>query len=272
MRTAQNLLERSMRSLLGVGLILTSFSVAQTAAAACGDGVVQQPPEQCDDGNLAIGDCCDARCQYETVGAACGLDDLCFGGDAVCDGLGTCSPSQPDCTAAAAGGIVFDAYSISLRDPGDPDKARMRFGRRRLRQLRFDALGRPDVDTRYAFCLYESEFFLENVTRVLVSGELATGSSWRQKSNAAWKYTHKSPEPGGIRRVSVTGQGWGRLRVRAGGSAFRLPGPASADAYFESPGIVVGLVGEERRCWLAGIPTTGHNTSTQFKAKRPITN
>jgi cysteine-rich repeat protein len=39
----------------------------------CGDDVLDQPSEQCDDGNSVNGDCCSSTCQFETTAAACEL-------------------------------------------------------------------------------------------------------------------------------------------------------------------------------------------------------
>ncbi|HSP98646.1 MAG TPA: hypothetical protein VL049_15600 [Candidatus Dormibacteraeota bacterium] len=54
----------------------------------CGNGT-QDPGEQCDDGNVANGDCCDVDCQFEANGSACPADgNVCT--DDVCDGAGSC--------------------------------------------------------------------------------------------------------------------------------------------------------------------------------------
>lgn len=57
--------------------VLMLFSV-NAFAIFCGDGVVNQPTEQCDDGNNIDGDGCSAECLIETVEPRCGdgiLDD-----------------------------------------------------------------------------------------------------------------------------------------------------------------------------------------------------
>ncbi|MBX3028202.1 hypothetical protein KF840_25210 [bacterium] len=64
------------------GLLVDNFS------SPCGDGILDFG-EQCDDGNVADGDCCSATCQYETAGSACGADGEPCTAD-VCDGAGTC--------------------------------------------------------------------------------------------------------------------------------------------------------------------------------------
>ena len=66
------------------------------AGAVCGDGTVDTG-EQCDDGNLADGDCCSSTCRFEALGTACDDGNFCTVND-VCNGLGTCAgPDRRDC-------------------------------------------------------------------------------------------------------------------------------------------------------------------------------
>ncbi len=62
----------------------------------CGDAVVEAG-EQCDDGNVAGGDCCSATCQFEPGGSFCQDGKVCTQGD-VCNGVGGCVPG-PACLA-----------------------------------------------------------------------------------------------------------------------------------------------------------------------------
>ena len=52
----------------------------------CGNGMLE-PGEQCDDGNVLGGDCCDAACQYEPAGSLCSDGAYCNGAE-TCDGAG----------------------------------------------------------------------------------------------------------------------------------------------------------------------------------------
>jgi len=57
-------------------------------SAGCGDAFLD-PGEECDDGNLAAGDCCSPTCQFEPQGDPCGgAADSCT--SEVCDGTGRC--------------------------------------------------------------------------------------------------------------------------------------------------------------------------------------
>ena len=82
-------------------------------AHVCGNGVVDLG-EQCDDGNLAAGDCCSPTCQFEPAGQAC-ANNPCISGS-TCDGAAACVGGAPNtlpcndgnaCTTAdtCAGGV-----------------------------------------------------------------------------------------------------------------------------------------------------------------------
>lgn len=51
----------------------TANDSCREALPVCGDDVLDQPSEQCDDGNTSGGDCCSPTCQFETTAAACEL-------------------------------------------------------------------------------------------------------------------------------------------------------------------------------------------------------
>ena len=100
----------------------------------CGDGMLDDAGEQCDDFNQTSGDCCSSSCQLEPAGAPCSPDGkLCT--DDACDGAGTCqhvdnsAPCGTTCAPAtcAAGQCVFGG----LAPAGTPcdDAQRMHHGR-----------------------------------------------------------------------------------------------------------------------------------------------
>ena len=63
-------------------------------AAVCGNGTVEAD-EQCDDGNLANGDCCSSSCQFEAAGT------VCRAAAGVCDLQETCTGASGTCPADA---------------------------------------------------------------------------------------------------------------------------------------------------------------------------
>jgi len=87
----------------------------------CGNGLVEDANgEQCDDGNVLSGDCCDALCQFEIAGSACASDGNPCTDDA-CDGAGNCASTAnlASCDDGSAC-TVGDACSGGSCQPGTP--------------------------------------------------------------------------------------------------------------------------------------------------------
>jgi cysteine-rich repeat protein len=68
-------------------------NVHYSPAGICGDSSVDAG-EDCDDGNMADGDCCSSTCAFEATGSNCDEQDACTTSD-TCDGAGTCNPGAP---------------------------------------------------------------------------------------------------------------------------------------------------------------------------------
>lgn len=88
--------------------------------APCGDGIVDAG-EQCDDDNVASGDCCGASCQFESNGSPCATDgNACT--DDQCDGAGACT--HPANVAPCSDGIFCNGVDVCAggvcTHPGDP--------------------------------------------------------------------------------------------------------------------------------------------------------
>ncbi len=77
-------------------------SATPTPTPFCGDGKVEGP-EQCDDGNMADGDCCSATCLFELADAPCTDDGNACTRD-ICNGAGVCQhPASPAGTTCSDG-------------------------------------------------------------------------------------------------------------------------------------------------------------------------
>lgn len=78
----------------GNGKFIAKNSAAPAACPLCGNGSVNGPDEQCDDGNNVSGDCCSATCQQEPNGNACSDGNPCTSNDTctsgVCNGAPNC--------------------------------------------------------------------------------------------------------------------------------------------------------------------------------------
>lgn len=241
-----------MRFCAAVGAFATMLVVggaASDASAACGDGVVEAPGEQCDDGNVDDGDCCSSVCDFEAEGAACNTSDLCYSTAlATCDGAGAC-------IARYVVPENFDAVSVVVSDSDDTSTESVRWKRGRVRIDGFP-VGDPSATTRYAFCVYAGVEvpYVQTPGTVFFSKEIPTGSQWLALSDGSgWRFRGDKNTAGGIRAVTVGGRE-GRLgrfaSFRAGSRAgLGLPGPIAVDRYFDiepySIGVVVGLVNDE---------------------------
>ena len=63
----------------------------------CGNGILE-PGEDCDDGNVLAGDCCNAMCQFEAAESPCPDGVYCNGAE-ICNGEGACLSGTPiDCS------------------------------------------------------------------------------------------------------------------------------------------------------------------------------
>ena len=98
------------------------LNAAQTVQLACGNGVVD-PGEQCDDGNVADGDCCSATCQLDAAGTECSDGDACTLGD-TCNATGGCLGGSPVvCTVldqCHVAGVCNPATGV-CSNPNKPD-------------------------------------------------------------------------------------------------------------------------------------------------------
>src|SRR5688572_8393360 len=128
------------RHLVLFAMVACASVAPSSGFAACGDGILESPAEQCDDGNTDAGDCCAADCQYEQEATPCGLDDVCIKAvGATCNGEGDCAP--PDTTFFCVGNSVADLF-----DPGAPEEQSIRMRGRDSEAT--DNLGDPSAGDR----------------------------------------------------------------------------------------------------------------------------
>src|SRR6185295_10734212 len=113
----------------GLFLALALFLLAPIVARAeCGDGDVQTPEEQCDDGNTTDGDCCSSSCQFEPPSVecrsstgACDIAEFCTGASGECPAdtksLSECRAAAGDCDVAeSCDGVGDDCPADGFRD------------------------------------------------------------------------------------------------------------------------------------------------------------
>ena len=76
-------------SLLTALLALEPLAPSIRADDLCGNGSIDSPSEECDDGNSANGDCCSATCKLEPPGTHCDNHSVCAQ-EGACNSAGTC--------------------------------------------------------------------------------------------------------------------------------------------------------------------------------------
>ena len=208
----------------------------------CGNGV-REGFEECDDGNLLDGDCCDSTCHFEPAGTVCAsAGDPCL--EALCDGAGTC-----------------DAEGLSCRVPVAPEAGRLvlRHGRQDRLTWRWTTgfsikadFGDPVNATAYDLCLYDKGTgSLRLVARASASaGESCSGAPCWNETPRGYKYRNPA---GPLQQLVLQGDLPGRAQITARSAA------ADCRCRCLSP----------RRCWCAcgrGTGSAGAGTTASRRA------
>jgi len=215
---------------------------------SCGDGIVDAG-EQCDDGNNVNGDCCDATCQFETAGSACG-STLCTG---QCDGSGNCG-IRTDCRGAAKGGLL-------LKNSMDDSKDKLVW-----KWLKGDAttladLGTPTGTTAYALCIYSGT----SGAAIAEADIPPSASLWTAAGTKGFKFKDPSGTPNGVQKALVKSGDAGKAKALVKGKGTNLPDPTMP---LTLP-ITVQLVNSNNVCFETDFASFIKNDAGQFKAKTP---
>lgn len=207
-----------------------AFFLPDVAVAVCGNGVVEGPAEQCDDGNTDSGDCCAPDCTFDALFTRCESGAICLAG--ACDGSGVCTTGPRFCV---------NTGRADLKDPGAVERQsiKARF-RAEQSQLTLADLGDPTVDTRYGVCITGTALQSDEMT-LLYEFELPTGTGW-QKTSKGFLYRRPAGASTPLRRVrinaeyrEVEGFGWldTATTVAGKGAGLSLPGPVDTAQYFD---------------------------------------
>jgi len=231
----------------------------------CGNGDVEGD-EECDDGNLVGGDCCDAACRAEPAGAPCRDDeqptdeDLCT--TPVCDGDGECEREDqpaPDCV------WPFEARASTLRihDADDDAKDRLVWTWRRGGSRDF---GDPADATAFALCLYDDTGTVAAL--VVPAGGSCGGHACWTETAGGFRYRNRTGEPDGATALRLRQSRHGgrtAIRLDAAGDLLDLPDLAS----LESPLTVQLRRSGSAACWSARytIPTTRKAIARRLREK-----
>ncbi|MFN8641614.1 MAG: M6 family metalloprotease domain-containing protein [Candidatus Binatia bacterium] len=177
----------------------------------CGNGTVD-PGEQCDDDNLANGDCCSSTCQFEAGGSPCAGDNNPCTDDA-CDGAGSCaSVATPlaGCRTAAKGLLLLKTNVDYNRD-----RLVWKWGKGAL--LAPAELADPITSATYALCLYAG-----TASTLVGDATLLPGPDWSPVGSSGYKFKGYS---GGLTNALLKGGAAGAAKAMAKGRGPSLPDP-----------------------------------------------
>jgi cysteine-rich repeat protein len=268
---------------VGAGPVVFSvlrFDGASGALDACGDGI-RDAGEQCDDGNVADGDCCSNACQTSgSDGLACQdsdvctTDGVCRGGSCVGHGVVPCEPC-----GVCDPGLGCLATPSDCRVPGETQGATVDLRRGRAR--RTDALswtwsstagtvkadlGDPRAATGYALCLYRDNGLDQAVTPLVApaGGRCGGTKCWRATARG-FEYRDPALTPTGIAGASLRARHGGRARIHVWGSGGRLGLP---ELPLSTPKITIQLKRTDTAiCWGADETVVARNRHNRFTAK-----
>jgi cysteine-rich repeat protein len=235
----------------GIQVALDGFAIEAPDAHICGDGA-EDGPEECDDGNTAAGDGCDASCLDET--------------------LSTC-PAAPSTQCVAAGKA---SLSIQEKNAG---KERLTAKLQGFASATAQAdFGDPVTgSTRYDLCVYGPTGALVASLGVDRAGDACGPQArpcWKDKRGKGWSYKDAGGSASGVRKLSASSgpAGKGKLQLQAGNNAAKGQSalPAGVVAALEgASSATLQLLASDGPCYEAALATVQKADGVQFKAKAP---
>jgi cysteine-rich repeat protein len=249
------------------GALITSITdpgfsqLTGVAISQCGNGVLD-PGEQCDDGNLVDGDCCNALCQFETAGSPCDDGEPCTV-DA-CNASGVCVgiPHSACLTGAS------DSFQVKL--PGGA-KNQIKWKLSKGQAFTQADLGDPTTTTTYRLCVYDTTTGVASLKTSLVIPPNAT--TWHSKDPKGLAYVDKAGAQDGVTKAQLKTGPAGKTKVQLSAKGTSLPAitPFSGtELYDKDPKVTVQLLNSATStCWSTDFTNAKKNTATSFSAKAP---
>jgi cysteine-rich repeat protein len=267
----------------GSGVCLSNY---EATTFDCGDsGTACTNQDKCD----GAGSCADQGVVAEGTlcddGDACTVADACAG--AVCAGAPIdCDDANP-CTedsCEAGDGCVSTGAPVDAGTCYGAAKAKLKIGdaaevgadKLSWKWIKGDAfeqpaLGEPDVDTRYALCVYD---MLADVPSLAASIVVEPSGLWTTRAPKGWSYKDTSGSSSGATKVAIkTSAVDGKTKIvfAAGGAGLLLPGSVGGDEYFHQDGsVLVQLLSEGGECWSSEfVAASSVNLETKFVGSQP---
>src|SRR5262245_15502949 len=198
------------------------YDACVAGCSLCGNGMLDGD-EDCDDGNNAGGDCCDAACRFELAGSPCpGDDDPCT--TDFCDGNGSCDNEEkpaPDCRQPIATG----GATLVMRDAKNDAKDLLAWKWRHGQETSKAEFGEPNASTTYALCIYDDVDGLLSSVTLDPGGTCGQHACWAEGASG-FRFRSREREPDGASTLVLHhGRRDGRARIvfLASGANLDLP-------------------------------------------------
>ncbi len=258
--------------------------------ALCGDDILD-PGEDCDDGNTANGDCCDASCQFEVNGASCSDANVCNGAE-TCNGAAACLPGAPlDCddsmactqdtchpvtgcsstSGPATVCMLAGKRSISLGDRSPDAKDKLSWKWVKGEETLYTDFGNPQSTDSYTLCIYDEA---AGVPALKAELTVPNGPNWTTNGTKVWSYKDSSAINAGVRSVKLVAGAANKAKVilKAKGDQLgaELPGPVGANYFNQDGDVTIQLINSLDFCWTTDFATPAlTNETDSFKDKFP---
>ena len=212
----------------------------------CGNGDLEGD-EECDDGNLVNGDCCDATCHFEPAGNVCddGDDDPCTNG--TCDGEGDCDSEESPATTCHEP-VAAGRSTLTMRAAAADAKDLLEWKWRGAQGSGGSAFGNPTGATGYDLCVYDATGLLASISVPAADG-CDSPPCWKETSGS-FHYRSRTRDPDGAAQVTLRQSRHAeraRIFFRAEGMNLDLPDLSA----LESPLTVQLHRSDDAVCWSA---------------------
>jgi cysteine-rich repeat protein len=238
---------------------------SEVLGTRCGNGVLD-PGEQCDDGNNANGDGCDAFCHIETCyicsgqpsacapapnGSPCDDGDPCAKN--TCDGSGACTGLR-SCRSAEKSMLLVKTSTTASKD-----KLTWKWINGAATTL--TDLGVPTGTTNYTLCVYAGT--------AVATVNLPAGSDWKAAGITGFKFKDPTGIPDGAQKVSLKSGAAGKAKALVKGRGSNLPDTLVPPLTLP---VTAQLVNDTNDVCFGSVFNTSNvikNDTRQFKAKTP---
>jgi cysteine-rich repeat protein len=202
------------------------YDACVAGCSLCGNGVLDGA-EDCDDGNNAGGDCCDAACRFESAGSPCeGDDDPCT--TDFCDGNGACDDEEKPAIGCREP-IVPGGATLVMRDAENDAKDLLVWKWRRGQATSKAEFGEPNDSTIYALCIYDDVDGLLSAVTLDPGGTCGQHACWAERPGG-FRFRSREREPEGASTLVLQhGRRDGRARIVLQASGDNLDLPDLAD-------------------------------------------